>query len=366
MTRLLTLSLHGFRSIQHLTNFAPGNVTILIGANGSGKSNFIAFFRLLSWMMQEQLSLHVGQLGGASAQLFDGPEVTPILRAEMTLETDQGKNDYEFKLAHAANDSFVFTAERYRFSSAQFQTIAQWKETPPGHPESSLPNLARTGDRTASAITGMLKRLVVNQFHNTSPTARIRQKWSVDDNTFLKEDGANLAPFLLRLQSEFPRYYDRIVAALRQLLPFFHEFDLKREGLSVLLRWSERGTDRRFSAGQASDGGLRIMALTTLLLQPPVLLPDLILLDEPELGLHPAAIEFLADALHAISEHTQVVVATQSSPLVDRVEPDQVVTLDRPQRATTFTRHSREELKEWIEDYTLGQLWDKNVLGGRP
>jgi predicted ATPase len=212
----------------------------------------------------------------------------------------------------------------------------------------------------------MLRRIIVHQFHNTSPTARIRGKWAVADNRWLKEDGGNLASFLFRLELEQPAYYRRIQDTLRLVLPFFATFELYPESGGVLLRWREIGSDLVFNVSQASDGMLRAMALIALLQQPEKDLPAMLILDEPELGLHPYAIEVLASLIRSASKHVQVVVATQSVSLIDRFDPDDIVVTDRDRRETSFKRLNNAALTEWLEAYTLSELWEKNVVGGRP
>jgi predicted ATPase len=182
----------------------------------------------------------------------------------------------------------------------------------------------------------------------------------------LKEDSGNLAPFLYRLQQTQPLYYQRIVETIRLMLPFFADFELQPEYGHLLLRWREVGSDQVFGVWQAADGMLRAMALVALLRQPEEDLPDILILDEPELGLHPYAIELLAAMLRSASHHVQVIVATQSVSLVDRFEPHDIVVVDRVGRESRFRRLNDDELADWREDYTLSELWETNVLGGRP
>jgi predicted ATPase len=206
----------------------------------------------------------------------------------------------------------------------------------------------------------------VHQFHNTSETARNRQRWSVSDNLVLKEDGANLAPFLLRIREQHPAHYRRITDTLRQIAPFFADFELVPENDTVLLRWRELGSDLVFGPHQASDGTLRAMALVALLMQPTDETPSIIILDEPELGLHPRAISIFAGLLQTAALNTQIIAATQSPVLLDHFEPEQVIVAEREGSETTFRRLDRFKLEAWLEEYTLSDLWDKNVLGGRP
>jgi predicted ATPase len=366
--RLTKLNLRGFKTIRELTEFDPGSISVLIGPNGAGKSNLLSFFRLLSWSLSPpgELQAHVGQLGGAGALLHDGPEVTREMEAELTLETEKGLNDYAFRLVYAAGDTFVYTEERYRFSRFEYPEPAPWVELEAGHREAKLLDQAEAGDQTARTILGLLRNMRHHQFHNTSWTSRMRGKWSEDDGRWLKEDAANLAPFLYRLKENEPPYYRRITETLRLILPFFADFELEPEHGRMLLRWRERGSDVVFGASQAADGMLRVMALVALLLQPERDLPNLLILDEPELGLHPYAVEIVAGLLRAASEHAQVLLATQSVAFLDHFEPQEVVVVDRGGRASSFQRLDPDALDAWLESYSLAELWEKNVIGGKP
>lgn len=368
MARLKSITLRGFKTFRELADFQPGPITVLIGPNGAGKSNFISFFRMLSWALVPpgQLQEHVAKLGGASAILHDGPERTHDIEAHLVLTTDAGENDYFFRLAYAAGDILVYTEEKFRFSNFKYPPNPPWNILGVGQKEPELIKSAEGGHPTASTILTLLRKLVVHQFHDTSQTSRIRQKWSIDDGRWLKEDAGNLAPFLYRLQQQYPKYYARILETIRLILPFFAEFELKPEFGKVLLAWRERGTDRVFTSSQAADGMLRIMALVALLQQPEFDLTDVVLLDEPELGLHPYAIEVLAGLIRSASKHAQVILATQSVSLVDRFTPEDIVVVNRTGRESTLQRHTEAELETWLEDYTLSELWEKNVIGGRP
>ena len=263
--RLDAITLKGFKTIRELDDFSPGSLTVLIGPNGAGKSNFISFFRMLSWMLVEpdHLQTHVAQQGGASKLLHDGPAVTPQIEATLTIETPSGENQYDFRLFNAAGDTLIFAQERYRFSRKDHPGgVAPWNETGAGHRAPQLLDLFHT-DETARIILSILRRFNVYQFHNTSTTARIRTKWNMNDNRFLKEDGANVAPLLYRLKREEGKCYQRIVDNLRLILPFFSDFELEPEYSSLLLAWRERGSDQIFDVSQASDGMLRAIALVT-------------------------------------------------------------------------------------------------------
>ncbi|MFP5272038.1 AAA family ATPase [Coleofasciculus sp.] len=364
---LKKIKIKGYKSIQAMElQLAP--INILIGANGAGKSNLISFFKLLRWMMQTpgQLQLFVGKSGGANALLFDGASVTPQMESELLFETDTGRNDYFFRLFHAASDTFIFAEEKYRFSRNTFNGLADWISLDAGHREAQIIDIANSGNPTARTIFRLMQSCAVYQFHNTSETARIRQRWNIEDNRYLREDGANLAPFLLRLKETEPIYYTIIVDTLNQIAPFFADFVLEPVNNAVILQWRERGTDLTFSADQASDGTLRTMALVALLLQPKTDLPDVLILDEPELGLHPYAINIIGGLINSVSIQSQVILATQSTLLIDCFEPEDIIVVERKNRQSYFYRQETETLEDWLEEYSLSELWNKNIMGGRP
>ena len=271
---LARVTLRGFKTIRELKDFEPGRVTVLIGPNGAGKSNFISFFRMLSWALNSpgDLQTYVAEQGGASMLLHDGPAKTREIEAVLEIQSEGGSNEYGFRLVYAAGDTLVFTDEWYRFRRPG-------QDGPPislgaGHREPQLIAKAESGNPTASIMLNMLRRMIVHQFHNTSSTARMRNKWAADDGRWLKEDAANLVPFLHRLKETKPKYYRRIVETLRLILPFFADFEFQPEYGRLLLRWRERGSDQVFSAAQAADGMLRAMALVALLQQPELDLPE--------------------------------------------------------------------------------------------
>ena len=385
------ISIKGYKSIKELDlDLSPINV--LIGANGSGKSNFISFFKLLHWMMRlpGQLQFFVGQSGGASSFLFDGASVTTQIEAKLNFEDNSNKYGYFFRLANAVSDTFIFAEEKFGdLSDLNLLTINPIsypittqsdnsslnlrmknfnlvKERMSGHRESRLIDLAISGEQIAKNVFSLVQNFANYQFHDTSQTARFKQRWNVDDNQYLKEDAGNLAPFLLRLRENEPRYYQRIVETLRLIAPFFADFVLNPIGNTVILQWQEIGTDLVFSPHQASDGTLRAIALVTLLLQPPDTLPNVLILDEPELGLHPYAISIIGGLINSVSNRCQVILATQSPLLVDCFEPEDIIVVQRDNRQSNFNRLDIPSLKEWLAEYSLSELWDKNVIGGRP
>ena len=362
--RLDAITLKGFKTIRELKDFKPRPLTVLIGPNGAGKSNFISFFRMMRRALEDQNSLqvYVSQQGGASTLLHDGPDETQEIEAALTIQTDAGESQYAFRLVFAAGDILVFVDEHYMIPDRGYG----WSSSKDiGHRAPQILEQA-SQEESARIVLDLLQKIAVYQFHNTSDTARIRRKWGTYDNRWLKADAANIAPFLLRLKEDDNRAYQRIVDTIRLILPFFADFVLEPRHEHLLLNWRERNSDQVFSVSQASDGMLRVLSLVTLLLQPERDLPDVLILDEPELGLHPYAINIVGGLISTASTKVQVIVATQSTALVNCFEPADIVVVEREGRSSTFRQLNAETLEEWLEDYSLSELWEKNVLGGRP
>lgn len=367
--KLASITLGGFRSIaQQTIDF--GNQTIMIGANGAGKSNLIDFLRMLGFMLRSEhgLATFASLYGPASALFHDGPKQTTQIDALLAVATRSGISEYHFRLGYGANESLIFLEERCRFSASdRSKPNPRWIELGAGHRSPLLLNApANINNRTQRTILALLRDLHVFQFHDTSREANIKKLWSVDQNRFLRGDGANLGPFLVRLRDEFPQYYRRIVETICLIAPFFDDFVLEPQDGKVALHWREIGSEFEFTAQQASDGTLRSMCLITLLLQPPETLPPILVIDEPELGLHPFALHIVTGLVKAVSESCQCILATQSPALLDEFDAEDVLVVEREARSSVFRRPSQADLEQWLNDYTLGELWNMNMLGGRP
>ena len=365
MPKLKNLTIRGFRSIKEMTlELRPLNV--LIGANGAGKSNLIAFFKLVNELMGGRLQQHIGTTGRATANLHFGPRITPQLEAEMAFEVENGTDTYGMRLFHAAGDSLVFAEETLSFHQTGYPK-PKVVSLGMGHRETRIGNEAAKDEAAAKTLRYLLNRCRVYHFHDTSPTSRVRQYCYVGDSRWLMPDAANLAAILHKLKSHQEKVYHRIVRTVRQVAPFFEDFDLEpTDSKDIILNWRHRKSDRVFGPHQLSDGTLRAICLISLLSQPKEDRPILIVVDEPELGLHPYALNVIASLFRAASSHTQVLVSTQSSTFLDSFEPEDIVVVERNDEATDFSRPDAEKLDVWLEDYSLGEIWEKNVIGGGP
>ena len=375
MARMDRLTVRGFKSIRALENFELRGLNVLIGANGTGKSNLLSLFRMLEQLSRKRLQLFVRNSGGPERLLFGGRKRTSSVSADVVF--DGGHRRYGFSLEPVGSDGMAFASESLLSGVAGFDRYVARGDLPVedgnvewtgGHVEARLADC--DGGGFASYVLQEMQRWRVFHFQDVSRFAKVRQPAAVRDNLGLQEDAGNLAPFLRHLRERHPAHYRQVVDAVRIAAPFFGDF-LYRDSLNpddrVELEWFQASDpDTILGTHQISDGTLRFLCLATLLLQPVELQPSLILLDEPELGLHPAALTVLAEMLQTASDERQVIVATQSADLVSELAPEDIVVVDRKDDASVFKRLDGDDLRDWLEDYSLGDLWRMNVVGGRP
>ena len=365
MPALDWISVEGFRSIARIERLELRPINVLIGPNGSGKSNFIGAFSFLNAIRNGALRNYVARAGGAERVLHFGSKATRTLAIHISFRG--GTNQYKIEIESNESDGMFPSQE----------TVYFWNQIHPKPYENSLsPHDGEAGISNPKIEAGVarhirndLDRWILYQFHDTSAASPMKKTADVNDNRRLRSDGSNLAAFLYFLRERHEEEYDVIRRTVRLAAPFLEDFALEPLALNedkIRLEWRHRGSDAYFDASSLSDGTLRFIALATLLLQPESLRPSVVLLDEPELGLHPCAITLLASLVKRVSTETQVVLATQSSLLLDHFRPEDVLVADRVNGATEFTRLKPEELAEWLNDYSLGQLWEKNEFGGRP
>ncbi len=354
MAAISNLTIEGFKSFRCLERLELGSLNVLIGANGSGKSNFLAAFELLAKACSaRRISFHVEEAAGADRLLHYGPKVTRSIRFKVNFR--DGRADFTLLLRHAAENTL---ASRLQIETDSLPAnFAEQFEPAPG--------LAPA----VEFLRPRLDRWRAYHFADTGRTSPMKTAPNLDDNRHLRPDGANLAAYLYLLQVRHKSAYSQIRRTVQLAAPFFDDFVLAPRSLcpdTIQLEWRHRRSEAHFGASSLSDGTLRFMALATLLLQPVEMRPKVILIDEPELGLHPYAVTLLAAMLREASVESQIIVATQSPILLDHFEPEEVLVTDRCDGATTIRRLCAESLSAWLEEYSLGELWEKNELGGRP
>lgn len=360
------ITVKGFKSFASIEKLPLRAINVVIGPNGSGKSNFAGVFSFLHAIREGKLQDYVPKAGGAEKILHFGSKTTSQIEIHISFQDEV--NQYQIRLTPAAGDQL----------SPTYEVVYFWdKETYPKKPysEGLAPYNREAGisnpncRRIANYVRGHLASWRLYHFHDTSAGSPMKKTASLNDNQFLRPDGSNLAAFLYFLREKHHAAYELIRGAVKRVAPFFDDFQLEPARLkpdTILLEWRHKGSDAYFDASMFSDGTLRFIALAALFLQPEQYRPSVILVDEPELGLHPYAITMLASLIKQASAKTQVIIGTQSPLLLDHFQPEDVLVANRVDGNTQFTRLESGKLTSWLEDYSLGQLWEKNELGGRP
>ncbi len=354
--QLSRIVIKGFKSIREC-DLELKELNVLIGANGAGKSNFISFFQMIQQMLAENLQLYVSKQGGPDTLLHFGRKKTKQISAELYF----GMHGYKFALEPTQDHRMVFAKEGLWRKVRGNWDIAR------GHFETQV-ELADITEMYKYTVP-LMKSWRLYHFDDTGESALVKQRQAINDNIYLRPDAQNLAAYLYLLKEQYPTHYQRIVKTIQLVAPFFGDFYLRPQPDNkdqIELEWTEKGADIPFKAYQLSDGTLRFICLATVLMQPEATQPEMILIDEPELGLHPYAINVLAALLRSTSKSKQIIVSTQSVELLNEFEVSDVIVADRSEGGTYLHRLNEKELETWLEEYSLGELWQKNILGGRP
>ena len=343
------IKIHNFKSIKDV-DIELRPINILIGANGSGKSNFLSFFEFLNNLYERKLTEYIALNGGEDKFLHHGSKVSDLIIVQ--LRFNDKRDGYSFGLKKGVN-GLIFQYESLMVNLGIVNISTFEKES----------NLKTSADIQAHYILDYLKGLKKYHFHDTGKNAPFNKTSHIPNDTyFLYEKGDNLAAFLYDIQQKHPIVYNRIIKVIQSIAPYFSDFYFQpnTEGYLRLL-WQDKYSSTVYGATDLSDGTIRFMALTTLFMQPN--LPQTIIIDEPELGLHPFALSKLAGMIKsAASKGSQVIVATQSTDLLSYFEPDDIIAVDQRDGASVFNRLKQEDLDVWLTDYSLGELWKRNII----
>jgi predicted ATPase len=358
------LTIRGFKSIQALEGFELKNLNVFIGGNGAGKSNLVDFFRLLRKIIDGNLNEYIAGGGGISDFLFNGRKQT----SKMEFVTHFGIRGYRFNIIPGPSENALLTDEARYYGPG---TNGWWLlgDSPDG--TSLLVKEAKSNlkdSQYSQFVFSSISSWQIYHFHDTSATAAMRHYEIIQDNKVLRFNGSNIAPYLLRLKTKDSDAYKEILNSVRLVIPFFDDFllDVTEFGAKkkVNLSWRQKGSDYPMQPYHLSDGSIRFICLAAAMLQPEP--PSTIIIDEPELGLHPAAISILAELIQNASKRTQLIAATQSPSLIDHFSVEDVIVVNRKDGASTFERLKEKDLNVWLETYSVGELWSKNVISGGP
>jgi len=356
------LSIKGFMSIKKLDRLKLNKVNVLIGANGVGKSNFFSYFKMLGELVEKRLQVWMTKQGGADRILTYGVKETSQLESLIKF----GLRGYKFVLEPTIDSGFTFLEEYISYDD-----FTDSKNLGSGHTESKLKDVAKRSSQKIieSEICQSISNQKVFHFHDTSNTAGVKRLCSLHDNDYLRSDASNLAAYLYYLRDKYFDIYTQIRKTIALAIPFFGDFVLKPQSLpsgeeQIRLLWRQKNNDYALWPSQLSDGSIRFICLTIALMghNPPAT----VIIDEPELGLHPYAIVLIGALIRSASKRMQIIISTQSVPLLNEFSINDLIVVEREKDVSVFKRHNELDFQRWLEDYSVGELWEKNILGGRP
>ena len=352
-----------YKSIKEL-NLDLKPLNILIGSNGAGKSNFISFFELVHNIYEQRLQSFIIERGINNLLHFGRKQSNEI---SGTIDFDNTKALFFTIKPTQTNKGYIFElGDYFNKNNNADKKYDKWDKRNLDAGVEEI-NWEQRNQPRIEYLKNYLDSFKIYHFHDTSVSSKMKAPCPISDNRFLREDGSNLSPVLYYLKNKHFKTFKKIEAVIRSIAPFFERFDIepdKNNDKEIQLEWKERNSDMYFNAHNLSDGTLRMIALTTLLLHPE--LPKTIIIDEPELGLHPFAINKLAGLIRCASVKSQVIISTQSVNLVNNFSTENIIVVDREHNQSTFTRPNITKLKSWLDEYSIGDLWEKNIIGGQP
>jgi predicted ATPase len=366
--------INNFKSIRALNDFQIRPLNVLIGSNGAGKSNFIAFFKLLNSIAENKLPNYIAENSYADRVLYFGKKVSKErMSGGIIFQNDtnnNANNRYDFVLKADGSNGLYFENEKGGYNLFVNGENEKWDYITLDTIGNRNGGLKDHSAQRFNYLREHFEQFRTYHFHDTSSSAPLKQPSKLRDNSNLKEDGSNIAAFLYWISQKHPTNFKLIEYAIRSIAPFFDKFDLKPDNINddlIFLSWFEKNSTEPFDANNFSDGSIRFIALTTVLLQPNP--PKTIIIDEPELGLHPSAINKLASMIKMASAKSQIIISTQSVNLLDQFEAEDIIVVDRKDNQSSFKRLDKIELDNWINDYNyegMGELWSRNIIGGTP
>jgi len=366
MPSIETLTIEGYRSIGAMIGMKFGPLSIVVGANGAGKSNLVSFLRLLQELGHGRLQMLISKMGSADPLFHQGIANTKQIKCDLRSENFR----YTLRLQSTDAESLVIRSERIgepadkqSFVVSDFDSesrLSPAKQSRPLSPDET-PSFS---SELIDDVRKLLRGIRVHHFHDTDASAAMRRSCGIDQTERLHHDGSNLAAVLYDLRTNHPKRFDTILRSLKRIAPFVQDINFSHDkgGVEDRIRiiWTQVGSEYRFNAQHFSDGTIRFLCILVAIFQAKP--PGMLVIDEPELGLHPEAVALLAGLLNSASHRMQLVVTTQSPMLLSQFTPDDVITVDQRNGCSDFRRLDGKRLTKWLKDYSLGEIWQKGLM----
>lgn len=349
-------------------------LNVLIGANGSGKSNFLELIDLMRSTVSDTNAIFT-RGGGVNEWIWKGASDNAASLA-LTISEEDGA-----EIRH----SLKFTSNEHRYmilgekidspmSETDYYEYAEGKYTINGEEPYSKKILQSNKSVLVQYLPHSEIYPQFEYLENTYKNIGIYRNWTFGQNAAIRKpqpadlrtdklesDFTNLGLVLSRIRRE-PKVKKNLIYQLQHFYQGVTDYDIAIEGGYVQILFFEG--DYTIPASRLSDGTLRYLCLLAILLDPKP--PVMICLEEPELGLHPDILPQLTDLLIEASERTQLVITTHSDVIVDALtdHPDSILVCEKYEGQTSIHRLESEKIKPWLEDYRLGDLWSKGQIGG--
>lgn len=389
MRRITRLQIEGFKSFRKLDVELNPGVNVLIGANGSGKSNLVDFFRMLGAMGRHTFQRFVSENGGADRLCHLGTKETTSIKCAVGFREQQDRARYAFELVVTNDDRLLFGSEEFGNDTSHqgFEKV----HTPGGGAEPSYNQTWQMPGgpeppQSQAILRWIVAMIEAYRLDDIGPTSPIRKPQATSDRLWLRSDFSNLSPMIGFHSVSGAPEHARLVELTKRVCPSFDGFRFVsiEDGARLRFEWEHKTRDFPMHNSQLSGGTLRFIAMAWALIHPgyrslqdmefgeqgivvkhfATARPDIIVLDEPELGLHPHALELLASLIKSVATERQVIIATQSVDLLNQFSPEEVIVMDSDGAQSTAHRLDPKALEDWLKEYSLGDLWWKNVFGG--
>lgn len=389
------ITLQNFYSFQNTTIRLKQDHNLLIGINGSGKSNLLRAFRLLKeGMAGTGLKKHIlNHLGGFDNIFFKGKTENQAISIRYVFDTQMITN---FSKGFRFTDDMIYQITLSKVPSTQnyavSEKISNTKgfiyldfENGMGHltekvdtdhktrlvryqdfdPQELVLGEISDSDRyfALTTLKKAIREMVVYDYFDTTPKSPIRKPMLPTSEKKLAEDGTNLPQILNTIKINHKTHYRKIAEMLNEVNPNFVGFDFNMIGGNIELMLDERDLQSSIHVSNISDGTLRYLCLLAILYNPER--GNLVCIDEPEVGLHPDMILNIANAIKEAAEQSTILISTHSDNLLNYFEIEDISVFEKDENnATQVQTYTQEQFADWYDEFSVGKMWKQGDFGG--
>lgn len=377
------ITIEGYRRLFNVQiDMRDRPLTVMIGANGVGKTSLLEIFSLLAASANAQLANKISELGGLpdiitrdranSITISLSMSVPGYAPLDYQLEVALKGFTYEIALETLTQQNNRHALEPLKYIESRgldviyFNTEDRallrpnWDHNPLETSLAQVPKMYQEPEK-------LRKRLASCTFYgalNVAPKSP-RLPQSMRPASLPGANGEDLVSCLYYLRETDPERFEIIEDTLTAAFPDFERLGFPPVAAgTITMTWKDKNFSKPIYMHQLSEGTLRFIWLITLLQSPG--LTAVTLIDEPEVSLHPELLRLLADMMREASQKTQLIVATHSDRLIRFLKPEEVLVCDAEDGLTTMRWGDSFNLEHWLEEYSLDQVWAMNLMGGRP